>query len=141
MPQTGACDYCGADIEPGTGTMFVTTTGAVTHFCSAKCEKNADLGREPRDLAWTEAGGVAHVVLGLDEDVGHVLLVGDLGEVHDDLLGAYVLGDVYEFGVAALYGLRRLVRALLDGPGVPGDLERLDGVVGEVRRDVEINVY
>ena len=56
MPQTRACDYCGADIEPGTGTMFVTTSGTVTHFCSAKCEKNADLGREPRDLEWTEAG-------------------------------------------------------------------------------------
>jgi large subunit ribosomal protein L24e len=26
------------------------------HFCSSKCEKNADLGREPRDLEWTEAG-------------------------------------------------------------------------------------
>ena len=56
MPQTRACDYCGADIEPGTGTMFVTTSGTVTYFCSAKCEKNADLGREPRDLGWTEAG-------------------------------------------------------------------------------------
>ena len=56
MPQTNACDYCGADIEPGTGTMFVAVDGTVTHYCSAKCEKNADLGREPRDLEWTEAG-------------------------------------------------------------------------------------
>ena len=59
MPQTNACDYCGADIEPGTGTMFVAVDGTVTDYCSAKCEKNADLDREPRDLEWTEAGAGA----------------------------------------------------------------------------------
>jgi large subunit ribosomal protein L24e len=57
MPQTRDCDYCGDDIEPGTGTMFVHVNGSITHYCSAKCEKNADLGREPRDLEWTEEGG------------------------------------------------------------------------------------
>ncbi|WP_132058440.1 50S ribosomal protein L24e [Halorussus amylolyticus] len=56
MPQTRDCDFCGSDIEPGTGTMFVRTDGTTTHFCSAKCEKNADLGREPRNLEWTEDG-------------------------------------------------------------------------------------
>ncbi|WEL17023.1 Ribosomal protein L24E [Halorhabdus sp. SVX81] len=56
MPQTRECDYCGADIEPGTGTMFVRKNGTTIHFCSSKCEKNADLGREARDLSWTEAG-------------------------------------------------------------------------------------
>ena len=59
MPQTRECDFCGADIEPGTGTMFVRTDGTTLHYCSAKCEKNADLGREPRDLEWTEEGGAA----------------------------------------------------------------------------------
>ncbi|GAB7094196.1 hypothetical protein JCM30237_13480 [Halolamina litorea] len=57
MPQNRSCDYCGDDIEPGTGTMFVHVNGTVVHYCSAKCEKNADLGREPRDLEWTEEGG------------------------------------------------------------------------------------
>jgi large subunit ribosomal protein L24e len=57
MPQTRTCDYCGQDIEPGTGTMYVFTDGHTMHFCSSKCEKNADLGREPRDLEWTDAGG------------------------------------------------------------------------------------
>ncbi|WP_435117803.1 50S ribosomal protein L24e [Halolamina sp. C58] len=57
MPQNRTCDYCGDDVEPGTGTMFVHTNGSVVHYCSAKCEKNADLGREPRDLEWTEEGG------------------------------------------------------------------------------------
>ncbi|PSQ47758.1 50S ribosomal protein L24e [Halobacteriales archaeon SW_6_65_15] len=59
MPQTRACDFCGSDIEPGTGTMFVRTDGSTVHFCSAKCEKNADLGREARDLEWTEDGSAA----------------------------------------------------------------------------------
>ena len=56
MPQTRTCDFCGSDVEPGTGTMFVRTDGSTVHFCSAKCEKNADLDREPRDLEWTEEG-------------------------------------------------------------------------------------
>ena len=54
MPRTRVCDFCGDDIEPGTGTMFVRTNGATIHYCSSKCEKNHDLGRESRDLEWTE---------------------------------------------------------------------------------------
>jgi len=56
MPKSRACDYCGDDIEPGTGTMLVRTNGSTVYYCSAKCEKNADLGREARDLEWTAAG-------------------------------------------------------------------------------------
>ena len=57
MPRTRECDYCGADIEPGTGTMLVHNDGSTTHFCSSKCENNADLGRESRDLEWTGNDG------------------------------------------------------------------------------------
>ena len=57
MPQTRECDYCGDDIPPGTGTMFVRTYGTTIHYCSSKCEKNDGLGREPRDVEWTEEGG------------------------------------------------------------------------------------
>ena len=56
MPRTRECDYCGSDIEPGTGTMLVKNDGSTTHFCSSKCENNADLGREARNLGWTESG-------------------------------------------------------------------------------------
>ena len=56
MPQTRECDYCGGEIEPGTGTMLVRTNGTTLYYCSSKCEKNAELGREPRDLNWTAAG-------------------------------------------------------------------------------------
>jgi len=55
MPQTRECDYCSADIEPGTGTMFVYADGGIDHFCSSKCEKNADLDREPRNLEWVDS--------------------------------------------------------------------------------------
>ncbi len=56
MPRERQCDYCGTDIEPGTGTMFVHTDGTTVHFCSSKCENNADLGRDARNLEWTAAG-------------------------------------------------------------------------------------
>ena len=59
MPRTRECDFCGDDIEPGTGTMFVQNDGSTVMFCSSKCEKNADLGREARDMGWTEAGRAA----------------------------------------------------------------------------------
>jgi len=70
MPRTRECDYCGTDIEPGTGTMFVHKDGATTHFCSSKCENNADLGREARNLEWTDtARGEAGKVEDEVEDV------------------------------------------------------------------------
>ena len=56
MVETRTCDYSGEDIEPGTGTMFVKTDGTVLHFKDSKAEKNYLLGREARDLEWTEAG-------------------------------------------------------------------------------------
>jgi len=56
MVRTRSCDYCGTDIEPGTGTMFVHVDGRVVHYCSSKCENNADLGRSARDLEWTAEG-------------------------------------------------------------------------------------
>jgi large subunit ribosomal protein L24e len=56
MPQTRDCNYCGSEIEAGTGTMLVRKNGQTIHYCSSKCEKNADLGREARDLNWTDSG-------------------------------------------------------------------------------------
>lgn len=56
MPRTRECDFCGADIEPGTGTMLVLNDGTTHHFCSSKCEKNTGIGREARNLEWTDAG-------------------------------------------------------------------------------------
>ncbi|MHC3439511.1 50S ribosomal protein L24e [Natrialbaceae archaeon A-gly3] len=56
MVEKRTCDYTGEDIEPGTGIMYVQKDGTVLHFVDSKAEKNYKLGREPRDLEWTEAG-------------------------------------------------------------------------------------
>ena len=56
MVQKRTCDYTGEEIEPGTGIMYVKIDGTVLHFVDSKAEKNYKLGREPRDLEWTEAG-------------------------------------------------------------------------------------
>lgn len=57
MAGTRSCDYCGDEIEPGTGTMYVEVNGETTYFCSSKCEKNADMGRETRDVEWARKDG------------------------------------------------------------------------------------
>lgn len=49
------CNFCGNEIEKGTGEMYVRKDGAVLYFCSAKCEKNmVKLGRKPRDFKWAQ---------------------------------------------------------------------------------------
>ncbi|MBI2145010.1 50S ribosomal protein L24e [Candidatus Woesearchaeota archaeon] len=48
------CNFCGVDIEKGTGMLFVEKIGKVLHFCSTKCEKNHDLGRKPKHTRWTQ---------------------------------------------------------------------------------------
>ncbi|MWG33078.1 50S ribosomal protein L24e [Halomarina oriensis] len=56
MPANRTCDYTGEEIEPGTGVMYVKNDGSVLHFVNSKAEKNYLMGREARDLEWTEAG-------------------------------------------------------------------------------------
>ena len=48
------CSFCGKEIEPGTGKIFVKSDGTILYFCSSKCEKNWKLGRDPRKLKWTK---------------------------------------------------------------------------------------
>ncbi|MEM0043182.1 MAG: 50S ribosomal protein L24e [Sulfolobales archaeon] len=48
------CDYCGYEITPGKGIMYVTTKGDIMWFCSSKCVKNYRLGRDPRRIPWTK---------------------------------------------------------------------------------------
>ena len=55
MPSRRLCSFCGDDIEPGTGKMFVKKDGIIFYFCSSKCEKNQlHLGRVPRRVKWTK---------------------------------------------------------------------------------------
>ncbi|MFQ5919174.1 MAG: 50S ribosomal protein L24e [Thermoplasmata archaeon] len=54
MPVSRTCTFCGNDIEPGTGKMYVRRDGNVHFFCSGKCQKNQlDLGRVGRKVRWT----------------------------------------------------------------------------------------
>lgn len=51
--KTYKCAFCGADIPPGYGIMYVKTDGTVLRYCSRKCFVSATkYGRNPRKLAW-----------------------------------------------------------------------------------------
>ncbi|MBN2733326.1 MAG: 50S ribosomal protein L24e [Methanomicrobiaceae archaeon] len=56
MVETYVCSFCGEQVEPGTGKMYVKKDGSIFYFCSSKCENNYLLGRVPRRVAWTKAG-------------------------------------------------------------------------------------
>ncbi|MFN7104993.1 MAG: 50S ribosomal protein L24e [Pyrobaculum sp.] len=46
------CHFCGADIPPGYGIMYVKNDGSVQRYCSRKCLVSVKYGRNPRKLAW-----------------------------------------------------------------------------------------
>lgn len=55
MVEIRKCSFCGADIEPGTGKMFVKRDGTILYFEANKCYKNmVELKRVPRRTAWTQ---------------------------------------------------------------------------------------
>jgi large subunit ribosomal protein L24e len=56
MVEQHVCSFCGHQLEPGTGKMFVKKDGTIFYFCSSKCENNQKLGRVPRRVEWTNAG-------------------------------------------------------------------------------------
>jgi large subunit ribosomal protein L24e len=49
------CSFCNKTIQRGTGKMFVKNTGEILYFCSSKCEKNYQMGRESKKLKWARA--------------------------------------------------------------------------------------
>lgn len=54
MVERRVCTFCGVEIEPGTGRMYVKKDGVTYNFCSSKCFKNlVELGRVPRRVTWT----------------------------------------------------------------------------------------
>ena len=67
MVDTRTCNYSGEEIEPGTGTMYVKTDGTILHFKDSKAEKNYFMGREARELEWTQAGRGAGGAAGAGE--------------------------------------------------------------------------
>ena len=55
MVERRVCAFCGNEIEPGTGRMYVKVDGTSFNFCKHKCLKNMiELRRVPRRTAWTQ---------------------------------------------------------------------------------------
>jgi large subunit ribosomal protein L24e len=55
MVERRNCSFCGNDIEPGTGKIFVKKDGTVLNFCKNKCQKNMlKLKRVPRRVEWSK---------------------------------------------------------------------------------------
>ena len=54
MVERKVCTFCGNEIEPGTGRMYIKKDGAIYNFCTSKCFKNMiELRRVPRRTTWT----------------------------------------------------------------------------------------
>ena len=55
MVKKYTCTFCGTDVEPGTGSIYVRNDGTLFYLCSSKCRRNQILlKRRPRQLKWTE---------------------------------------------------------------------------------------
>jgi large subunit ribosomal protein L24e len=55
MVKKYTCSFCGTDIEPGTGSIYVKNDGSLFYLCSSKCRRNqTQLKRTARRLKWTE---------------------------------------------------------------------------------------
>jgi large subunit ribosomal protein L24e len=55
MVDRKVCSFCGHEIEPGTGKMYVKKDATIFNFCSNKCYKNLiELQRVPRTTRWTK---------------------------------------------------------------------------------------
>ncbi|HIG93861.1 TPA: 50S ribosomal protein L24e [Candidatus Woesearchaeota archaeon] len=49
------CTFCGKNIAPGTGKMYVYISGKIDYFCKNSCEKNLlKLKRKPSKIKWTQ---------------------------------------------------------------------------------------
>jgi large subunit ribosomal protein L24e len=54
MVERRLCSFCGGNVEPGTGSLFVKRDGSTFYFCRSKCSRNLlDLRRNPRRVRWT----------------------------------------------------------------------------------------
>ena len=55
MLQIRKCSFCGKEVMPGTGIMYVKNDGSTLWFCSSKCRKSMlKMRRDPRKLKWTK---------------------------------------------------------------------------------------
>jgi len=55
MPRVRKCTFCGREIPPGTGMIYVRTDGTIYYFCSRKCRVSMlQFKRNPLKWKWTE---------------------------------------------------------------------------------------
>jgi len=55
MVERRVCSFCGNEIEPGTGKIYIKVDGTIYNFCKNKCHKNMiELKRIPRRTSWTQ---------------------------------------------------------------------------------------
>ena len=55
MVERRVCSFCGDEIEPGTGKMYIKKDATIFFFCTNKCQKNMiKLKRVPRRVRWTK---------------------------------------------------------------------------------------
>jgi len=55
MVKKHVCSFCGYEIPPGTGIMYVKNDGTVLWFCSRKCRVSMlKFKRDPRKYKWTK---------------------------------------------------------------------------------------
>jgi large subunit ribosomal protein L24e len=46
------CSFCKGSYEFPRGTTVVQKSGDVKHYCSSKCRKNSEMGRDNRKVKW-----------------------------------------------------------------------------------------
>lgn len=47
------CSFCGSEIRPGFGIIYVKADGTVLYFCSSKCKKSMLVyKRKPHKVKW-----------------------------------------------------------------------------------------
>lgn len=55
-PKRVKCSFCGGEVEPGTGIMYVMLDGSIRWYCSSKCFKSAvKLKRDARRVGWVKS--------------------------------------------------------------------------------------
>jgi large subunit ribosomal protein L24e len=48
------CSFCRSQYEFPRGTTVVQKDGTVKFFCSSKCRKNSEMGRNNKKVAWVQ---------------------------------------------------------------------------------------
>lgn len=48
------CSFCGKEYDLHRGVTFVLNDGRIFRFCSSKCKKNHELGRDSRKVKWVK---------------------------------------------------------------------------------------